>query len=433
MGSIRLFTCISLAFAFSSFAFAGSESPEPRFIQVEAHDKFERSAIAATGMSIEAVRSDSVWGFATETEISQLEKQGFHVLGNFPLEIGRGGHAGIYDYPADDGAFHNYSRLLADLQSLQELHSDAFKVVSIGKSVEGKDLLAIHINTNTNELASGQSTKPGAIFMGGHHAREHLSVEIPFKLAKYLMDNRRSPVISKLLDSRDIWIIPMVNPDGAEFDIATGKYAYWRKNRRDNQDGTFGVDLNRNYGFHWGTGGSSKVTGSQTYRGPSEFSEPETQAIRDFVRSHTNTKVLLTFHTFSELILYPWGHTHDDITNKQDLAVFKKMAQTMSKWNHYKPEASSDLYTTSGDTVDWAYGELGIFAFTFEMSPSKWAGSKGFYPGVKMIDRAFNDNLQPCLYLLNVAGDPYSVVNGGASRWLMKYSDTDSLLSSEIN
>src|SRR5690606_4396201 len=125
--------------------------------------------------------------------------------------------------------------------------------------------------------------------------------------------------------------------------------------------------------------------------------------------SHLNARVLLSFHTYSELILYPWGHTYDPVDNKTDLAVFEKMATTMARWNKYTPQQSSDLYITSGDTTDWAYGEHGIFAFTFELSPkSMWDG--GFYPGQKAIDPTFRDNLKPALYLLELADDPYRAV-----------------------
>jgi carboxypeptidase T len=437
MRSKQLRPWLSLALVLSYFSFssawASSVTAPPRFIQVAAKDKYERSAIARLGMSIEAVRSDSVWGFANNREIAKLQKNGFHILGNFPIEIGRGGHEGTFDFPPNDSVYHNYARLLKDLQAIQSANPDIFRLVSIGKSLEGRDLIAVHINTNPNELTGrARSAKPGVIYMGAHHAREHLSVEVPFKLAKYLMDNRRSPVVSPLLDQRDIWIIPMVNPDGAEFDISTGRYAYWRKNRRDNKDGTFGVDLNRNYGYEWGTGGSDTDTDSDVYMGPQPFSEPETQAIRNFVSAQKNTRVLLTFHTFSELILYPWGHTHDPIANTRDLAVFKKMAKTMAQWNHYRPQPSSDLYIASGDTTDWAYGTLGIFAFTFEMSPGSMSGAGGFYPGPKMIDRAFNDNIKPCLYLLQVAGDPYAVINGTpAQRFLMNYGEPQFMEFSE--
>lgn len=86
----------------------------------------------------------------------------------------------------------------------------------------------------------------------------------------------------------------------------------------------------------------------------------------------------------------------------------------MAKWNHYKPEQASSLYVASGDTTDWAYGERGIFAFTFELSPKSgpiWNPGGGFYPGAKAIDQVFAANLQPCLYLLNVTSDSYQVIN----------------------
>jgi carboxypeptidase T len=238
--------------------------------------------------------------------------------------------------------------------------------------------------------------------MGNHHAREHLSLEIPLMLIHFLLNNREDPKIKNLLETRDLWFVPMVNPDGAEFDIATGKYKWWRKNRRNNGDGSFGVDLNRNYGFKWGTGGSDTDTSSDVYMGKEPFSEPETQTIRDFVEAHLNAKVLLTFHTYSELVLYPWGNTYDDVGNAKDLAVFKKMATTMAAWNRYKPQQSSDLYIASGDTTDWAYGTHGIFAFTFELSPRDMSGG-GFYPGAKVIEGVFQKNIEPALYLIESA------------------------------
>jgi len=393
-----------------------------RFIQVSAKTREDRSRLNHAGLSIEAVRSDSVWGFASASVLNRLEKSGEKILGNFDLSVGRGGHEGIFDFPQYDSNFHNYNETLSELKMLQSQNADIVKVQSIGKSLEGRDLWALHINTEPQALQTGQSNKPGAIFMGAHHAREHVSVEIPLRLAAYLLSNRADSKISAMLASRDLWIIPMVNPDGAEYDIATGSYQYWRKNRRPNGDGTFGVDLNRNYSFHWGTGGSDTDTSSDVYMGTAPFSEPETQVIRDFVGAHLNAKVLLTFHTFSELVLYPWGHTYDKIGDKigtkQDYNVFKTMAETMAQWNGYTPEQSSDLYIASGDTTDWAYGEHGMFAFTFEMSPNQSAGAGGFYPGEGILDKVFNDNLKPCLYLIDSADNPYKTLNHQPSMWL---------------
>jgi carboxypeptidase T len=402
-----------------SFADQG-ESDEMRFIQVAASSKQQRTAIANTGMSIEATRSDSVWGFADPETIRQLKKRGHRILGNFDFETGRGGHEGIFDFPKGDERFHDYRRMTEAMQQLEARNPDIARLHTIGKSVEGRDLLAIHINTTPDDLKAGTSGKPGAIFMGNHHAREHVSLEIPLMLAEYLLEHRREPQIDKLLAGRDIWIIPMVNPDGVEHDISGTRYKMWRKNRRNNGNGSYGVDLNRNYGFGWGTGGSSTNTSSDVYMGPSAFSEPETQAIRDFVSSHLNARTLLTFHTFSELILYPWGGKYDPISNAKDHGAFEKMAKTMAAWNHYTPEQASELYIASGDTTDWAYGTHGIFAFTFELSPSDMMDG-GFYPGAKIIDRVFNDNLKPCLYLIDVAGDPYQVLEGQPTGFLRNY------------
>ncbi len=407
-----LFLALSLLLVAAAAPAHGPDGPSTmRFVQIEAKTKFDRSRIAKFGVSLEAFRSDSVWGFATPEMVERMRAEGIRVVGDFDAVVGRGGHDSLFDFPPNDTRFHNYDETLAELRGLNSRHADITRLNSIGKSMEGRDIWGIHINTTPDALIAGQSQKPGLIIMGAHHAREHLSVEIPLMFAQHLLNNREDSRIAGLLDTRDIWIIPMVNPDGAEWDIATGRYRMWRKNRRNNQDGTYGVDLNRNYGFKWGTGGSSNDTSSDVYMGKSALSGPETQAVKAFVETHLNSKVLLTVHTFSELILYPWGHKYDSIGNARDLKVFETMATTMASWNHYKPQQSSDLYIASGDTTDWAYGEHGIFAFTFELSPSSmWEG--GFYPGQGVIDRVFQDNLNPLLYMLEVADDPYQVLTG---------------------
>ncbi|MEK7745891.1 MAG: M14 family zinc carboxypeptidase, partial [Elusimicrobiota bacterium] len=147
-------------------------------------------------------------------------------------------------------------------------------------------------------------------------------------------------------------------------------------------------------------------------KGPAGFSEPESSAVRDFVSANPNVKVLLSYHTFSELILYPWGHSNSPVDNPKDRETFKKLAETMAQWNGYTPEQSSDLYIASGDTTDWSWGAKKIFSFTFELTPaSMWAG--GFYPGAGVIDSTFQKNIAPALYLIDLADDPYRA-GGGA-------------------
>lgn len=403
---------VGVAFGLNGFAHSVKEGPdaqnsnEMRFVQFAAKNKFDRSKIADLGSTIEFTRSDSVWGFATREMIEEAKAQGIEVLGDFEMSVGRGGHMQALDFPAKDSKFHNYKELDLAMKKLETDNPGMVKLRTIGKSLEGRDITAIHINSDADSLKTGLSGKPGIVFMGTHHAREHVSTEMPLLFAQYLLKNKMSKELGALMEKRDIWIIPMVNPDGVEHDIATGVYQSWRKNRRNNGNGTYGVDLNRNYGYMWGTGGSSKNSASDVYMGTEPFSEPETKAIKTFVDDRPNLSIMISFHTFSELILYPWGHKYAEIDNPKDITTFKAMAEKMATWNGYKPEQSSDLYIASGDTTDWAYGVHGIFAFTFELSPSSIFGG-GFYPGQEIIDSVFEDNLKPCLYLLDLADDPY--------------------------
>ena len=170
------------------------------------------------------------------------------------------------------------------------------------------------------------------------------------------------------------------------------------------------MDLNRNYGYRWGGDGSSGIPGADTYRGPFAFSEPETQVVRDFVGAHPDITAAITFHTYAELILYPYGYTYEDQPpdmTLNDLMVFRKLAGDMAATNGYTPKQASDLYTTSGDTVDWLYGARGIFGFTFEMYPK---GYPGFYPPGSVIEQETRRNDAAVIYLTAVADNPRKVI-----------------------
>jgi carboxypeptidase T len=373
------------------------------WMKIRAHDKFERSVIANTGVSIETTREDFVAATGTLEEKEAIEKLGW-LETSFPLTA-------AMDFPTKDAAFHNYSELTQKIQDLQKTYPKILKVSSAGKSSEGRDMWALRISGN---LAQADNL-PAIIYMGGHHAREHLSVELPLYYAEYFLSEytKGNPRVVNLLNGRDIHIIPAVNPDGLEYDVENESYKYWRKNRSHNNDGTYGVDLNRNYGFQWGTGGSSTNTSSDTFMGPKPFSEPETLAIKTYVETHQNITILLSFHTFSELILYPWGHKFTGIEVTRDQQVHQTMAEKMAEWNNYTPQQSSALYQASGDTTDWSYGEHKIISFTFELDPANngWGGNAGFYPGAGVIPGVQQKNLEPVLYLLEHADNPYRVLD----------------------
>lgn len=373
------------------------------WMKIRAKDQFQRSVIADTGASIESVREDFVAATGTLEEKNAIEKLGWLEV-SFPLTT-------AMDFPAKDAPYHNYAEVTAKIQELARTYPNQLQVSSAGKSNEGREIWALRISGNLAQAAN----LPAIIYMGGHHAREHLSVELPLYYAEYFLSeySKGNPRIVNLLNGRDIHIIPAVNPDGLEYDVASGSYKLWRKNRSRNSDGTYGVDLNRNYGYQWGTGGSSGNTSSDTYKGPRAFSEPETIAIKNYVEAHQNITILLTFHTFSELILYPWGHKYAGIDILRDQQVHQKMAEKMATWNNYTPQQSSALYQASGDTTDWSYGEHKIISFTFELDPTNngWGGSAGFYPGAGVISGVQQKNLEPVLYLAEFADNPYRVLD----------------------
>jgi carboxypeptidase T len=121
---------------------------------------------------------------------------------------------------------------------------------------------------------------------------------------------------------------------------------------------------------------------------------------------------LLSFHSFSELILYPWGHSYDPISQLKDRQVHEVMAKKMSTWNGYTPQQASQLYIASGDTTDWSYGEHRIISFTFELDPKNTGfGGGGFYPGAKVIPDVIRKNIEPALYLIEHADNPYRVLD----------------------
>jgi hypothetical protein len=209
-----------------------------------------------------------------------------------------------------------------------------------------------------------------------------------------------------------------MNPDGAEYDVATGAYALWRKNRQPAPGAAaIGTDLNRNWDFQWGCcGGSSPIPSAETYRGPAAFSAPETQLVRDFVNSRVvggkqQIATAIDFHTYSELVLWPYGYTTADTTPTllaDERNTFAALGQSMAATNGYTPEQASDLYITDGSIDDWLWGVHRIFAYTFEMYPR--TSSPGFYPPDELIGRETTRNRAAVLQLLDYSDCPWRII-----------------------
>ena len=314
-----------------------------------------------------------------------------------------------------DPAYHTYAQMVAEIGQVAAAHPDIVQLFSIGRSYEGRELWAAKLSDHVAQ----DEGEPEALFVGHYHAREHLTVEMLLYLLHLLADNygvAGQEQITGLVDSREIYLIFDMNPDGGEYDTFTGSYQFWRKTRAPNPDGSIGTDLNRNHGYAWGCcGGSSGSPYDETYRGPAPASAPETQAIQAFVNSRVlagvqQISVAITFHTFSELVLWPYGHTYEAVPpdmRPDDAATFVKLGQAMAALNGYTAMQSSGLYITDGDLIDWIYGTHHVFGFTFEMYPTGF-GIDGFYPPGSAIGPQTARNRDAVLYLLDQAACPYA-------------------------
>jgi hypothetical protein len=353
------------------------------------------------GLDLLMEKDGRVYIVASPAELASL----FAARVRFNLETSRlfpFDQTGISPAGGLNGAYHSSLELETDLRILESAHPELAKVVEIGESLEKRRIYALKVSGSV----SLEENEPAILFLGCHHAREWISVEIPYLFGKYLLDHYDgSPDIRDLVDHCQVWIVPLVNPDGLEYTIHV--YRYWRKNRRMNGDGTYGVDINRNYGYEWGYDniGSSPVPASEVYRGQASFSEPETDAVRRLFLSR-NFGAMITFHSFSQTIMYPWGYVNAPTPDEAELnAIARTMSELVSAVRgtvYAYGRAAGTLYTTNGDTADWTYAVAGIPSFTIELPPVD-VEHGGFFNDEAAIEAIFGENLPAMLYLTDYA------------------------------
>ncbi|MFE9094019.1 M14 family metallopeptidase [Streptomyces sp. NPDC007264] len=374
-----------------------------------------RTAIQRTGVTVDEADEETVVVSGRADQVRKLRALGYEVtpLGAAPDRSRGAGDVRLYDFPSADSKYHNYAEANAEIDQRIAANPNIMSKRVIGTSYQGRDIVAVKVSDN---IATDEN-EPEVLFTFHQHAREHLTVEMALYLlrelgAGYGSDSR----ITDIVNSREIWIVPDLNPDGGEYDIATGSYRSWRKNRQPNSgSSSVGTDLNRNWNHKWGCcGGSSGSASSETYRGASAESAPEVKVVADFVRSRVvggrqQITAGIDFHTYSELVLWPFGYTYSDTATgmtADDAAAFKAVGQKMAASNGYTPEQSSDLYITDGSIDDYLWGVHKIFDYTFEMYPTSSA-SGGFYPPDEVIERETSRNRDAVLQLLENADCMY--------------------------
>jgi hypothetical protein len=288
-------------------------------IKVEVAGRDDVQKVANMGLDIWGYREGSLTIQVTGDERKQIKESGFAVEiiaedADEYIERIRQEQISLFDEPTS-AKYHSHDEVITELIALED--SGIAKTYIIGGTHEGRDIWAVRISDNP----SVDENEPGALFMGGQHAREWIGIEVPLYLAQYLVDNYDTDEdIKWLVDNSDIWIVPVVNPDGYEYSRAG--HRSWRKNRRDNGDGSFGVDVNRNWGYMWGGTGSSGSPSNSWYRGPSAFSEPETQAMKDLVLAH-DFRFLPDYHSWGQMIYSPWGYTLDPCPDAIPMSTMK--------------------------------------------------------------------------------------------------------------
>jgi hypothetical protein len=271
----------------------------------------------------------------------------------------------------------------------------------------------------TNEGISGD--KPEVLFLATFSGRSWISTEIAMRLVNYLTINYGSDMrVTSLLDSTELWVIPVVNPDGYEFTFTTDRL--WYKNLRDNDgDGVItsadGVNINRNFDSYWAFDdeGSSALPFDPIYRGTAASSEPETRALMGFTQAH-DFNFIVSYHAYGNLILYPW--TWQVKTPSLDDPIFVALAGTDDNpaiWDSlldagYNPGLGSDLYISNGGFTDWCYDALGVPAFYVVLTNGY--DSEGNYYGFEfpdndsMVQTVFEDNLEFAISVAESAADP---------------------------
>ena len=265
------------------------------------------------------------------------------------------------------------------LEQYPEIISERF---IIGQSLEGNDIWAFKVSDNPNE----NENEPELLLTGLIHAREPLSMMNIFYFVQLLAENYDSdPELNYLVNNREMWFIPVLNPDGYIYNesIEPSGGGMHRKNRKDTGCGngtSRGVDLNRNFGFGWGSDdiGSSPDPCSVVYRGESAFSEPETQIVRDFILEH-DFKIILHYHSYSNIYIHPFGD--GTVPDEPILTTFREIGNEMAEYNGYAVGTGLATigYTVNGDAVDWTFGDQNIITYVPEIGTQ----AQGFWPSRK--------------------------------------------------
>ena len=344
----------------------------------------EREALAQRGIDLELFRDEN--GRTAQQLAARQAANGFNVW---------------RDYDGPDGIREYLSDFVA-------AHPKTAKLVVIGTTTQGREIVAVRITQKPKKGGKRAKDRPAVLYQGTTHAREWISTEVTRRLMQYFAGN--STTARKLRRQRELWFVPVVNPDGYQYTFDHERL--WRKNLRDNDgDGQVtnldGVDINRNYPEHWGYDdeGSEPEISSDTYRGPSAASEPETQASINLVR-RIDPVLTDSYHSYGPLLLYPEGWQVQ--TPARDLPVYLALSGNDEEpaVEGTDPDVSAELYTTNGEFTDWAHHEQDVLAWTSELNEGCDGCGFVFPDDEGLVQHEFEINLPFAIDMARSAADP---------------------------
>jgi len=286
------------------------------------------------------------------------------------------------------GGYYTLAEILSILDQLRAMYPALITArTSIGTTTDGRNIWAVKISDNPDV----DENEPEVRFDSNHHAREMMAVHSSLWFMFWVLENHGTdPLATYLVNEREMWFIPVVNPDGWAWNETTnpGGGGMWRKNRRNNGNGTFGVDLNRNYPYKWGYDllGSSTSTSSETYRGPSAASEPETQAMMAFF-AQREFATALSIHSYSNLWIWPWGYDEFLPANNDDYTEVGELATEVN--GYLAGPAAATLYPANGTTIDYDEAEHQTMSWLPEIGSS----AQGFWPATADMVPLASENL----------------------------------------
>lgn len=337
-------------------------------------NEFDVTGINYKTMEIEALLSDA--------ELKQIQSQKANIKFSFPQSLMAG----------PDSEYKNPDEVEDFVKEIHAKYPDITEVKSIGKTLEGRDILAIKISDN----AKTDEQEPTVLVNAMHHAREVMTPEITTDMIEYLTSNYGSNAeVTTWVDNTEIWVIPMFNLDGNN--KMWTEDSMWRKNTRDGH----GVDINRNYPTGWNScNGSSARTSAQDYRGTAPASEPETQAMMNFVAS-IKPVFNISYHSYSEIVIYPFGCRPNKTPTE---AAVETIGAEIGKKIDYKPGTAWELlYNADGGDIDWMYTEHQVIPFVIEVNST----GQGFHPGyAKWRDKTVLRNRPGWMHLLQKLQGP---------------------------